>query len=193
MAEDKIKLALLMLGFDETSSPNSEEVSQAFKTAALKFHPDAGGTEATFRALTFAKELLLGLKPAKKETSKSYEMDEEDETQYQLRLINLYTEEMITNFQSLLSSNKILTRFKLKCILGDVIVQVKDGESSSIIWDESRTIDLAKSKRLKYAPDTLEYLRRIKKLPSNNTKYVYEFNGVKLNVTLTYTYTYNKN
>lgn len=59
-------LALLILGFDESYVPTRDELAQAFRTASLKFHPDAGGNALMFRGLTLAKEVVEGILPVPK-------------------------------------------------------------------------------------------------------------------------------
>lgn len=46
-----------VLGVPPTATP--EEVKAAYRAAARRVHPDAGGDEASFRALTRASELAL--------------------------------------------------------------------------------------------------------------------------------------
>jgi hypothetical protein len=64
-------LALLILGFDESYTPTRDELAQAFRSASLKFHPDAGGNALTFRGLTLAKEVVESNLPVVKKPAQS--------------------------------------------------------------------------------------------------------------------------
>jgi hypothetical protein len=66
------RLALLILGFDESYTPTRDELAQAFRAACLKFHPDTGGNATMFRGLSLAKEIVeANLPVAEKPTQSS--------------------------------------------------------------------------------------------------------------------------
>ena len=53
------KLALLILGFNESENPTDNQIKEAFRKLSLICHPDTGGSVEMFRGLTLAKNLLL--------------------------------------------------------------------------------------------------------------------------------------
>lgn len=53
------KLALLILGFNESENPTDNQIKEAFRKVSLICHPDTGGSVEMFRGLTLAKNLLL--------------------------------------------------------------------------------------------------------------------------------------
>lgn len=53
------KMALLFLGFEEEASPSIDEVNKSYKRMSLICHPDTGGNDKLFKALTVAKEFLV--------------------------------------------------------------------------------------------------------------------------------------
>lgn len=57
--EEEIQEALMALGFDRTAHPSPREVKQAFRTKAVQTHPDQGGTDADFKNIKTAFDVLL--------------------------------------------------------------------------------------------------------------------------------------
>lgn len=53
------RLALLVLGFSEDAAPIEDDILKAYRKISLLCHPDTGGNDKTFRALTLLKEFLL--------------------------------------------------------------------------------------------------------------------------------------
>ena len=52
------QISNLLLGFGEDFNPTKDQITAAYRKAAFIFHPDRGGSNETFRALSGAKEIL---------------------------------------------------------------------------------------------------------------------------------------
>lgn len=57
--EEEIQKALAALGFDCDSHPNMAEVKTAYRAAAVRTHPDRGGTSEGFHEIKTAFDILL--------------------------------------------------------------------------------------------------------------------------------------
>lgn len=79
------QLSLLILGFDEDSSPTQEQIKEAFKQASFKFHPDAGGSAIMFRGLVLAREVLSKKETKKEKTTQYYQTTSESEKLEELK------------------------------------------------------------------------------------------------------------
>ena len=98
-AED---FAKMLLGFPEDKTKfTSQEIEDAFKKAALRFHPDAGGSDVLFRALSYAKEIVTGLltttttRSTQRYTSYTYYDSEEVVKQRFTKDVNIFANQFL--------------------------------------------------------------------------------------------------
>lgn len=57
--EEAIQTALAALGFSASARPSGAEVKTAYRQAALKNHPDQGGSNESFQEVKTAFDILL--------------------------------------------------------------------------------------------------------------------------------------
>jgi len=147
MSEDAIKLALLILGFDETAKPTKEALAKAFKELSLKFHPDAGGTSNTFRGLSLAKEVVSNTLPKpipapktytqakyqSNNTSTFYSFDEAEEKERLQKENKKLAKLIVSYFVSVGLKN--LKSFTITYKFGSLIVRIKNDEANSIHYE----------------------------------------------------------
>jgi curved DNA-binding protein CbpA len=59
------------MGFPITEESTSADLTKAFRTLALKYHPDKGGDPAVFQSISNARDVLMGAGRKRKHTRKA--------------------------------------------------------------------------------------------------------------------------
>lgn len=124
--EQDVKLALLLLGFNEEHTPSKEELAQSFRASSMKFHPDMGGSVELFRALTLARDIVQAHLPEPKKrkethTEYTYYQSTEDkckqlqkEIHHQARMAVINLSRMSRNIKELKLSTSFVN-LTIKC------------------------------------------------------------------------------